>query len=350
MNTFGHQFRLSIFGESHGAVVGVTVDGVRPGLFLSAGDFEEDLARRRSGALGTTQRSEEDIPEIISGVVDGHTTGAPLTVIFRNRDTRSSDYSNFRHIPRPGHADYTSTIKFGGFNDIGGGGQFSGRMTVALVAAGTLARKMHPDFSISARLVEVGGVKAPCTLTVGQSQTGASDLCATSDQWCLDVIRKAAGAGDSVGGIIECVCHGVPAGVGEPFFDSVESVISHLAFSIPAVRGIEFGDGFRAASMRGSEHNDPIVDVCGTTAKNGAGGVNGGITNGNDIVFRVAVKPTSSISAPQTSYNFGTGRLETFTVKGRHDICIALRCPVIVESVAAIALATLIPESAAPQR
>lgn len=330
MNTFGHHFRLSIFGESHGPVVGVTVDGVRPGLFISADDFMADLERRRGGVFGTTPRAERDIPEIISGVVDGHTTGAPLTVIFHNDDTRPSDYSNFRHVPRPGHADYTSTMKFHGFNDIRGGGQFSGRMTLALVAAGTLAGKMHPEFSISASVVEVGGVKAPRGGEAGE------------DDWYRDVLRKAAEAGDSVGGIIECVCHGVPAGVGEPFFDSLESVISHLAFSIPGIRGIEFGDGFRAASMKGSEHNDPFADASGATVKNGAGGINGGIANGNDIVFRVAVKPTSSIGAPQTSFNFGTGRQETFTIKGRHDICIALRCPVIVESVAAIALATLV--------
>lgn len=329
MNTFGNKFRLSIFGESHGQVVGVTVDGVRPGLFLNVDDFEEDLRRRMPGAPGTTARAEEDIPKIISGVCDGHTTGAPLTVVFENNDTHSSDYSSFRHIPRPGHADYTSSVKFCGFNDIRGGGQFSGRMTLALVAAGTVARKILPqDISISAGLIEVGGVKAPVGVSV-------------SEPWYSEVIEKARAAGDSAGGVIECVCHGVPAGVGEPFFDSVESVISHLVFSIPGVRGIEFGDGFNSSRMKGSEHNDPICDACGTTSRNGAGGINGGITNGNDIVFRVAVKPTSSISASQTSFNFGTGRMETFTIKGRHDTCIALRCPVIVEAAASIALASL---------
>jgi len=326
MNTFGNNFRISIFGESHGPVVGVTVDGVRPGLFLNADDFLDDLRRRMPGVPGTTSRTETDIPKIISGVCDGHTTGAPLTVVFENGDTRSCDYSSFRHIPRPGHADYTSSVKFGGFNDIRGGGQFSGRMTLALVAAGTVARKMLPqNIAISARLVEVGGVNAP----VGATGTGP---------WYADVVEKARSDGDSVGGVIECVCHGVPAGIGDPFFDSVESVISHLVFSIPGVRGIEFGDGFRASGMKGSEHNDPICDAGGTTSRNGAGGINGGITNGNDIVFRVAVKPTSSIASSQTSFNFGTGRMEVFSIKGRHDTCIALRCPVVVEAAAAIGL------------
>jgi len=329
MNTFGNNFKVGIFGESHGPVIGVTVDGVRPGLFLSADDFIHALDRRRSGAPGTTLRTEEDIPQIISGVCDGHTTGAPLTVIFENKDIRSRDYSNFRHLPRPGHADYTSTVKFGGFNDIAGGGQFSGRMTLAVVVAGVLARKMLPrEISISSRLVEVGGVKAP----------GRYD---SEEPWYSGIISRAQSEGDSVGGVIECVCHGVPAGIGNPFFDSVESVISHLVFSIPGIRGIEFGDGFGASGMKGSEHNDPICDASGTTSRNGAGGINGGITNGNDIVFRVAVKPASSISRPQTSYNFGTGRMETFTIKGRHDTCIALRCQVVVESAAAVGLVNL---------
>jgi len=202
-------------------------------------------------------------------------------------------------------------------------------MTLALVAAGTVARKMLPrGISISARLVEVGGVKAP-------------DDYELEEPWYSDIIRKSQSEGDSVGGVIECVCHGVPAGVGDPFFDSVESVISHLVFSIPGIRGIEFGDGFAASGMKGSEHNDPICDSSGTTSRNGAGGVNGGISNGNDIVFRVAVKPTSSISAPQTSFNFGTGRMETFSIRGRHDTCIALRCPVVIEAVAAVGLITI---------
>lgn len=331
MNTFGQNFRVSIFGESHGSVIGVTVDGVRPGIFLSADDFYNDLLRRKAGAPGTTPRIECDIPKIISGVYDGHTTGAPLTVIFENNNTRSGDYSNFRHIPRPGHADYTSSVKYAGFNDIRGGGQFSGRMTLALVAAGTVARKMLPqDVSISARLIEVGGVSAP----------GRPDY-SDAEPWYSHIVSKAQSEGDSVGGIIECVCHGLPVGIGEPFFDSIESVVSHLVFSIPGVRGIEFGDGFSAARMKGSEHNDPICDAAGTTSRNGAGGVNGGISNGNDIVFRVAVKPASSISVPQTSFNFGTGRTETFSVRGRHDACIALRCPVVVEAAVAVGLVSI---------
>ena len=278
-----------------------------------------DLDRRRSGAKGTTPRKESDLPHIVSGVFDGCTTGAPLTVVFENENTRSKDYSQFREIPRPGHADFTAQVKHNFFNDIRGGGHFSGRITLALVVAGVVAKKTVGNININASITSIGGV---------------SDAA----QW--DGILDAAMAeGDSVGGVVECVCSNVPAGLGEPFFNSLESEIAHLAFSIPGVRGVEFGDGFAAATMKGSEHNDCFIDTEGHTATNGAGGINGGISNGNPIVFRVAVKPTSSISKIQRTANFITGEIEDFSVKGRHDACIALRCPVIVEAVAAIALA-----------
>lgn len=319
MNSYGRKFRLSIFGESHGVLIGVVMDGVPAGIDLCEEDFLADLGRRRSGAKGTTPRMEADLPEIVSGVCDGCTTGAPLTVIFRNNNTRSGDYSSFRELPRPGHADFTGSVKYNFFNDIRGGGHFSGRITLCLVAAGVVAKKIVAPMEINANIKEIGGVK-------------------DADEWD-SIIDKAVKDGDSVGGIVECVCNNVPVGLGEPFFDSLESQIAHLAFSIPGVRGVEFGDGFGAASMWGSQHNDCYIDSDGKTATNGAGGINGGISNGNPVVFRIAVKPTSSISKEQRSFNFITGEMENFSIKGRHDACIALRCPVIVEAIAAIALA-----------
>ena len=319
MNSYGKKFRISIFGESHGKLIGVTMDGVPAGIPLCEEDFLADLDRRRSGAKGTTPRNESDMPHIVSGVFDGCTTGAPLAVVFENQNTISKDYSQFREFPRPGHADFTAQVKHNFFNDIRGGGHFSGRITLTLVAAGVVAKKIIGNMNVNASIASIGGV-------------------ADASQW--DGILDAAMAeGDSVGGVVECVCTNVPPGLGEPFFDSLESEIAHLAFAIPGVRGIEFGDGFAAAAMKGSEHNDCFIDSEGHTATNGAGGINGGISNGNPIVFRIAVKPTASISKVQRTANFITGEIEDFSVKGRHDACIALRCPVIVEAIAAIVLA-----------
>ncbi len=329
MNSYGTKFRISIFGESHGEMIGVVMDGVPAGITLSVEDFLPDLARRKSGAKGTTPRIESDMPQIVSGLFDGCTTGAPLTVIFHNDNTKSGDYSRFREIPRPGHADFTGSVKHNFFNDIRGGGHFSGRLTLCLVAAGVVAKKMVSPIEVSARIVELGGVPAK------ECKSGDATM---PEEW-TGLIDKAMFEGDSLGGIVECICNNVPAGLGEPFFDSLESQIAHLAFSIPAVRGVEFGDGFNAARMKGSEHNDCYINAEGKTATNGAGGINGGITNGNPVVFRIAVKPTSSISKPQTSFNFISGQMETFAVPGRHDACIALRVPVVVEAIAAIALA-----------
>ena len=319
MNSYGTNFRISIFGESHGKLIGVAMDGVPAGISLSEEDFMADLNRRRSGARGTTPRKEDDIPQIVSGTFEGCTTGAPLTVVFENNNTISKDYSLFREIPRPGHADFTAQVKHNFFNDIRGGGHFSGRLTLALVAAGVVAKKILGNIRINAQITAIAGLADP-------------------SKWDA-AIEAAMAEGDSVGGIVECICTDVPAGLGEPFFNSLESEIAHLAFAIPGVRGIEFGDGFAAAAMKGSEHNDCFIDTEGHTATNGAGGINGGISNGNPIVFRIAVKPTSSISKVQHTANFITGEIEEFSVKGRHDACIALRCPVIVEAIAAIALA-----------
>ena len=318
MNSFGRIFRISIFGESHGPGIGVVMDGVPAGIPLSENDFESDLSRRRPGASGTTTRKEADNPAFLGGVFGGFTTGAPLAVFFANTNVHSPDYDNLRDIPRPGHADFAARVKFGGFNDRRGGGHFSGRVTLGLVAAGVVAKKIIAPLNVSAEILEIGGLR-----DISQA---------------LETIRD---TGDSLGGLIQCTVQGIPAGIGEPFFDSVESVISQLVFSIPSIKGIEFGSGFAAARMRGSQHNDPLINAEGKTLSNHAGGVTGGITNGNDLVFRVAVKPTSSISIPQQTVNLKTGQTDELLVSGRHDACIALRMPVIIEAAAAIALCDL---------
>ena len=387
MNAFGKIFRVSIFGESHGEEIGVVIDGVAPGLELSEQDFAVDIARRRSGAKGTTPRIEADEPHILSGVYEGYTTGAPLAIVFRNTNTHSQDYEAMKNVPRPGHADYTANLKYGGFQDPRGGGHFSGRLTLPVVAAGVIAKKLLTAtvagatrgrvlFHDDARLVEIGGI-------------------ADQAQWDA-ALEQARQEGDSLGGIVECVVSGFPAGLGEPFWDSVESKLSHALFAIPGVRGVEFGDGFAAARMKGSEHNDVYAPAgCGghghghggcheadadhecchgsgehecheghqegchgeghheggcchrksgliTPVTNHAGGVNGGITNGNPLVFRVAFKPTSSIAKAQQTYDFAKGEMTTLQVPGRHDTCFALRTPVIVEAMAAIVLADLV--------
>lgn len=354
MDSFGRKFRVSIFGESHGDAIGVVLDGVQPGIPLGKEDFTADILRRKSGPKGTTPRIETDEPEILSGVYNSLTTGAPLCIIFRNRNTRSSDYRLFNDIPRPGHADYTASVKWLDFNDPRGGGHFSGRLTLPIVAAGVVAKKMIAC-NIRAELVEVGGVSREDALrnrreeAMAQGGVVSKEEPTASEIWA-EVLEKTYRERDSVGGIVRCTVDNVPAGLGEPFFDSVESLISHAIFSIPGVRGIEFGDGFAASRMKGSEHNDPFdnpredgldIHMNVTPSKNGAGGVNGGITNGNPIVFKVAFKPTSSIGKAQRTFNFAQGTMATLEIPGRHDVCIALRAPVIVEAMAAIVLADL---------
>ncbi|MCQ2134055.1 MAG: chorismate synthase [Bacteroidales bacterium] len=354
MNTFGRKFRISIFGESHGTAIGIVIDGVQPGIALSIEDFQTDILRRKSGKKGTTPRIESDQPEILSGVYNGFTTGAPLAIIFHNQNTRSGDYKLFNDVPRPGHADYTASIKWLDFNDPRGGGHFSGRITLPVVAAGVVAKKML-GFNIGAQLIEVGGVSRAKALAsrpeAALPDGGVEEKEELSDsQIWSDVLDEAIREQDSVGGIVECTVNGVPAGLGEPFFDSVEALVSHAIFSIPGVRGIEFGDGFESARMKGSVHNDPFDEIGSGNlnlhvnvrpSKNGAGGINGGITNGNPIVFRVAFKPTSSIGKAQKTFNFATGEMTELEIPGRHDACIALRTPVIVEAMTAIVLADL---------
>ncbi len=322
MNGFGHRFRLSLWGESHGPQIGIAIDGVKPGMALSADDFVADLARRQAGAAGTTARREPDVPQFVSGVYEGKTTGAPLTIVFPNLDVRSQDYAATAGHDRPSHADRVARVRYGGYNDPRGGGHFSGRLTVALVAAGVVAKKMlPPQLRFDTRLVEVGGCADPARFD--------------------EVLQAAAADGDSVGGLVECRVQGVPAGWGEPFFDSVESLVAHLLFAVPGVRGVEFGSGFAAARMRGSEHNDPILDAAGRTASNHAGGAVGGLTDGNELVVRVAFKPTASIARPQFTFDRSTGRVEPLVIGGRHDICIALRGTAVVEAAVAVVLADL---------
>lgn len=316
MNSFGRIFRISIFGESHGSGIGVVIDGCPAGIPLDPADFDADLSRRKSGTRGTTPRTEEDRPVLFSGIFNGHTTGAPLCILFENKNVRSSDYTRIKDVPRPGHADFVASRKFGGFQDYRGGGHFSGRLTLGLVAAGVVAKKILGGMEIRARLIEAGG---------------SSDI--------EKAVGEAVDTDDSIGGIVECTIRNVPVGLGEPFFDSLESVLSHIVFSIPAMKGIEFGSGFAAAKMRGSEHNDNIIDASGKTETNYAGGINGGISNGNEIVFRVAVKPTSSTSRTQRTMNLKSGKMEDLVIEGRHDKCIALRVPPVLEAAAAIVMA-----------
>ena len=346
MNTFGRKFRVSIFGESHGELIGVVMDGVPAGLELSEQDFEQDILRRKSGAKGTTPRIEADSPMIVSGVFEGHTTGAPLTITFKNTNTHSSDYELFAAMPRPGHADLTAALKWDDCQDPRGGGHFSGRLTLPIVAAGVVAKKIIADAtvlddtpcnSIGARIVELGGVPREDLSTSHETTGGALEM---TSEWKA-VLDHAIKEGDSLGAVIECTVPDIDPGYGEPFWDSVESLIAHAVFAIPGVRGIEFGDGFQAARMKGSEHNDPIGED-GRPIKNGAGGANGGITNGAPISFRVAFKPTSSIRKAQQTFNFQTGEMDTLEVPGRHDVCFALRAPVVVEAMTAIVLADLV--------
>ena len=479
MNSFGRIFRVSIFGESHGECVGITIDGCPAGLSLTAEDLLPDLERRKGGKQkGTTPRQEEDYPIFKSGIFNDKTTGFPITILFENKNTRSEDYQKQRSIPRPGHADWVAHQKFGGNEDYRGGGHFSARLTTGIVAAGAIAKKLMNSFDTSPqtplkRRGVSGDSDTPGYITNSADQwTYSSGLAKFNRQhpteaeeklweelrnrklagfkfrrqhpieayipdfvclekklvvevdgayhndeeqrkndefrtltlkkndyrlirvtnedvlnktnWVLEEIKKALlsetdsptsserelegevfdkihihaevteiggekdlekglqkaiDAKDSVGGIIECKVNGLPVGLGEPYFDSIESTLSHILFAIPAVRGVEFGTGFAAAKMFGSEHNDSILEMDGKTKTNHAGGVVGGITNGNELVFRLAIKPTSSTPKEQESLNWDTEQLEKFSIKGRHDLCVALRAPVIVEAVTALVLA-----------
>lgn len=319
MNNFGRLFRISIYGESHGASVGVILDGVPAGISLCENDFNDDLTRRKAGKIGTTKRLEADEVNIESGVFNGFTTGSPILLRFLNTNTRSKDYSNLVYHPRPSHADFVANEKYDGYQDYRGGGHFSGRLTVGLVAAGVVAKKILSKVSFNTNLINLGGCTDPNRFE--------------------EVLSKVVEENDSVGGIVAVCVNGVEIGLGEPYFDSLESTISHLLFSIGGVKGVEFGSGFSGVSMLGSEFNDCIVDSNGKTKTNHNGGINGGISNGNSLLVKAFVKPTASIFKPQETYSFKTNTIEELRIEGRHDSAIVLRAMVVIEACVAIALA-----------
>ena len=311
MNSFGNIFKITLYGESHGKEIGIVVDGCPAGIPLSENDMLTDIERRKTGGYATSTRTESDIPEIRSGLYNGHTTGTPIIIAFRNDNFRDEDYQ-FDGFFRPGHADYAAHIKYNGFNNPLGGGQFSGRMTLPIVAAGCIAKKIIPDVEISATFLP------ECTANVAKAMPD-----------------------DSAGGIVECKIQNLNAGIGEPFFNSLESLISHAIFSIPGAKAIEFGKGIASASMLGSEYNDCFINEHGHTATNNCGGINGGISNGNEIVFRTYFHPTPSIAKKQHTFNFDTKQMQDFEIQGRHDVCYALRTTVIVEALTAIVITDL---------
>ena len=319
MNHFGRLFQVNIFGESHGSSVGILIDGVKPGIKLSEDDFVLDLSRRKSGGLGTTPRIEDDKVLIESGVFNGYTTGGAILLKFLNNNTKSKDYSNLISQPRPSHADFVAGVKYNGYQDYRGGGSFSGRLTLGLVAAGVVAKKMLEGVSFNTSITNLGGE--------------------TNTDKFNEILKTTVDNHDSVGGIVKVKVDGVEVGLGEPYFDSLESTISHLLFSIGGVKGVSFGKGFDAVNMRGSEFNDCITDKDGHTATNNNGGINGGISNGNQIVVNAFVKPTPSIGVPQETYSFKDEKVTELIINGRHDAAIILRAQVVIEACIAIALA-----------
>lgn len=330
---FGKNIRVSIFGESHGAAIGVSIDGMPAGVSVDMERLQHFLDRRAPGrSRFTTARREEDRPEFLCGIRGGVTCGTPITAIIRNRDTRSGDYSQMENIPRPGHADYAARMRYGGNEDCRGGGHFSGRLTAPLcVAGGIFLQALEAEgITVRARILEIGGN--------------------TEDP--RGEIEKAMAEKDSVGGIIECVVNGMPPGIGDPIYDGLENRISLAVFGIPAVKGIEFGRGFEAARLRGSENNDAFYFDGGTikTRTNNHGGILGGISSGMPIVFRVAIKPTPSIGKEQDSIRYDTGENVKMTVQGRHDPCIVPRAVPCVEAAAAMAIYDLMAGEIRPER
>ena len=343
----GTALRLSVFGQSHSEAIGMTLDGLPAGIPVDPEELQGFLNRRAPGQNDwSTPRREEDRPEFLCGLKDGRTCGAPLTAVIRNHNTRGKDYDQLRILPRPGHADYTAQVKYGGFQDYQGGGHFSGRLTAPLCVAGGILLQMlkRQGITVQARVLRIADVEdeSPFASSVAEKQfPTVSDEAGLRMRKAISDARR---EGDSVGGIVECVIRGVPAGIGEPMFDGVENRIAQLMFAVPAVKGIEFGAGFAAAGMRGSENNDEFCLTEGQirTRSNHAGGILGGITDGEEIVFRTAFKPTPSISRPQRSVNLETMREETLAITGRHDPCIVPRAVPVVEAAAAIALSDLI--------
>ncbi len=347
-DVFGRELRLISFGESHGKVVGAIIEGVPAGLRLSEEDVQRVLDLRRPGQSHlSSQRAEEDRVEVLSGLFNGYTTGAPLCMIVRNLDVDSSYYGEFRRFPRPGHADYIASVKYGGYNDHRGGGRFSGRVTVSMCMGGAVAMRLLERLNVEviAYSLEIGGERAKdFTLEEARAYRYLNPVRAPNEESYLRMagaIEEARREGDSVGGIVEAIALNVPQGLGEPIFDTIEGDLAKAMFSIPGVRGVEFGSGFRAASMRGSEHNDPMRIINGKIryVKNDHGGAIGGITTGEPLVIRVAFKPTPSIAKPQDSVDLEMLRDVEIKVKGRHDPCIVPRAVVVVESMLAFTLA-----------
>lgn len=350
MNSFGRLFRVSLFGESHGAGVGVLLDGVPPGLPIGTDQLQEDLDARRPGkSLLTTQRKEPDVPRILSGVLDGKTTGAPVAVWIENTDTQSKPYRDLARTPRPGHADWVNQVWSRGHADLRGGGHSSGRLTAGLVVAGTVAQAILDPVGIrcAAHLHQVGDLAGPAgEVTAAQMlqrvpKSPVHTAHAKLDKRFADAVEAARKAKDSVGGVVEFRAEGLPVGLGDPIVDALESTIAHLLFAVPAVKGVSFGAGFAAAAMRGSEHNDPYQAVKGKVrpATNHAGGILGGRSTGAPLWGHAALKPASSIFIPQETVNVETLKPATLELTGRHDPCIAIRAVPVVKACLAIALA-----------
>ena len=320
MNDFGKLFKVNIYGESHNTSVGVLIDGIPAGISLDENDFLSDLGKRKPNKSSQTSRVETDLPIIESGLFNGYTTGTPMLIRFLNNNVHSSDYSNLVNQPRPGHADYVMMKKYKGFNDYRGGGHTSGRLTVGIVAAGVVAKKIT-NFQFETELVKLG------TLTDMSKKE--------------DYLNQIASEGDSVGGVVRITVKNVPVGLGEPYFYSVESAVSQILYSIGAVKGVSFGVGFDGCAMLGSEYNDPIVNENGKTLTNNNGGINGGVSNGNDLIINVFVKPTPSIYKTQQTFNFNENKVAELQIKGRHDAAIVERAMIVLENAVAIALCDL---------
>lgn len=357
--TWGRNLKLSIFGESHGLAIGMVVDGLPPNIPIDLEAVQFDLSRRAPGNDPTaTKRKESDRIKVVSGLLNGVTTGAPICGMIENNNTRSADYQNIQTIARPSHADYAGFIRYQGGNDIRGGGHFSGRLTAPMVFAGALARQwlLTQNTNVGAHILSIGSVAEKnfdaCHvdgIQLKKLQTMKFPLLQPEKEILMrDIVEDARMNEDSVGGVIECAASGIPAGLGSPFFDSVESLLAHLVFSVPATKGIEFGDGFDLTTMRGSQANDPIrvsPEQTVFTTTNHNGGINGGITNGMPIVFRVAIKPTASISQWQKSIDYRTMKNENLSVHGRHDPCIVIRAVPVIESCLLLTLAECLLEA-----
>ncbi len=358
-STFGQHFKLSIFGQSHGEAIGVTLDGFPAGMSIDMAHLLGEMARRAPGQSAlTTARKEADAPEFLSGVLNGRTTGQPICAIIRNTNQRSRDYGDGIDLVRPGHADYTGHVRYFGFEDWRGGGSFSGRLTAPIVLAGTLCSQWldKQGVQIACHVQQLGQVQDasfmdadPAADYTYMKKMHLPTLTKDLDQAMEAEAMAARNEGDSIGGVLECMITGLPAGLGAPFFDSVESVVSQLLFSVPAVKGVEFGDGFGFASLRGSRANDPfrMQDGRVVTTTNHSGGVNGGITNGMPVIFRCVIRPTPSIGQVQQTVSLCTGENAELAVKGRHDPCILPRAVPVVEAMAAIAVMELWKERAA---